>query len=455
MKRVLVGVALSVLVLGSIAFAQRGSAAGGLQKAASPEAVGFSKERVGRVDTLMQNAVDQHSIAGAVTLVMRHGQVAQLKAFGMADIEHNVPMKADTIFRLASASKIVTTVALMTLVEEGKILVTDPVSKYIPAFRNTTVAVPAPPNAPAGTPPFTVVPAKRQITIHDVLTKTPGIAYPSGPTRSLYEEAGFHQWYFADMDVPMCTMMERLAKLPFHYQPGEYWTNGYTADILGCVIEKISGMNLGEFERTRIFEPLKMPDTTFFLPKSKESRLAAVYRSAPGKGVVRAEGKWTEGQGDYVEGSTPAKAYSGGAGLLTTANDYGRFLQMLLNGGQLEGIRVLSRKTTELMFANHVGKIYKGGQMGFGFNVEVTTEPGGSDRLGSVGDWGWQGAYFPRYLVDPHEQTVSLFLAQLSGYGGASNLHDAFTNLVYQAIEDNDDPKMTTASRETGSRSRQ
>ena len=446
MKNVLTAAAvLLVACVGPMLTAGQSPSSGSL-KVSTPEALGFSKDRLARVDGLMQKAVDDHAIAGAVTLVMRRGQVAQLKAFGMADIEKNVPMKTDTIFRLASASKIVTTTALMILVEEGKILVTDPVSKYIPGFRNTTVAVPAPANSPAGTPAFTLVPARRQITIHDVLTKTPGIAYPSGPTRSLYEEAGFHQWYFADLDVPMCTMMDKLAKLPFHYQPGERWTNGYTADILGCIIEKVSGMNLGEFERTRMFQPLNMPDTAFFIPKSKEPRLAVVYAGDRSGGIKRAEGKWIDGQGDYVEGSTPAKAFSGGAGLLTTANDFGRFLQALLNGGQLDGVRILSRKTTELMFTNHTGSLYQDGQMGFGFNVEVSTGPGGSDRLGSVGDWGWQGAYFPRFLVDPQEQTVSLFLAQLSGYGGASNIHDLFTNAVYQAIDDDKAPAREPAT---------
>jgi CubicO group peptidase (beta-lactamase class C family) len=300
-----------------------------------------------------------------------------------------------------------------------------------------------------------VVPAKRQITVHDVLTKTPGIAYPSGPTRSLYEEAGFHQWYFADMNVPMCTMIERLPKLPFHAQPGEYWTNGYTADILGCIIEKVSGQSLAEYERIHIFQPLKMNDTQFFLPRAKESRLAAVYTTKSGGGIKRADGKWTEGQGEYFESNSPAVAFSGGAGLTTTASDYGRFLQMLLNGGQLEGVRVLSRKTTELMFANHTGQLYRNGQMGFGFNVEVSIEPGSADRLGSVGDWGWQGAYFPRYLVDPVEQTVMLFLAQLSNYGGVSDLHDRFTNVVYQALDHDDDAPKNTPPRDFGTHTRQ
>jgi CubicO group peptidase (beta-lactamase class C family) len=341
-------------------------------------------------------------------------------------------MKTDAIFRLASTTKIVTSVAVMQLMEEGRLLVTDPVSKYIPQFKSTMVAIPAPSNAPPGAPPFTVVPAKRQITIHDVLTKTPGISYPSGPTRSLYEDAGFHQWYFADNTVPMCTMIEKLPGLPFQAQPGDRWMNGYTADILGCIIEKISGQTLDTFMRTRIFQPLKMNDTHFFVPKDKASRLAAVYAATDNGGIKRADGKWTDGQGDYVDG--PRVAFSGGAGLLTTAADYARFLQMLLNGGELDGVRLLSPKTVELMTSNHIGNLYKNGQMGFGFNVEVSIQRGLSDRLGSVGDYGWQGAYFPRFLVDPTERLVAIFMAQLTPYGGASDLHDKFLNGVYQAL---------------------
>lgn len=420
----------------------------GLPMAASPEALGFSRARLARLDALMQNEVDQGNMVGMNILVARRGQIAHFKSLGMADRENKIPMKADTMFRIASASKIVTTVALMTLMEEGKLLVTDPVSKYIPGFRNTTVAIPAPPNAPAGTPPFTVVPSKRQITIHDVLTKTSGIAYPGGPTEGLYTEAGFNYWYFVDKTEPMCSWMEKLAKLPFNAQPGERWFNGYTADILGCIIEKISGQNLEEFERARIFQPLKMNDTMFFVPKEKAARLAVVYTNgttgpgrrgnAPTGALARADGKANNGQGDYVDG--PRIAYSGGAGLVTTAPDYARFFQMMLNGGELDGVRILSPKTIELMTANHVGKLYRNGEMGFGFNVEVTLEKGLSDRLGSVGDYGWQGAYFPRFLVDPTEQVISIFLTQVNGYGGTSTLHDVFLNGVYQALVKSDTP---------------
>jgi CubicO group peptidase (beta-lactamase class C family) len=316
----------------------------------------------------------------------------------------------------------------MQLMEEGQIRITDPISNFLPGFAKTTVAVPV----EGSSAKYAVVPASRQLTVHDVLTKTTGISYPSGPTESLYEAQGFHQWYFADKSVPMCEMIEKLPQLPFQAQPGERWMNGYTADILGCVIERLSGLNLEQFMRAHIFDPLKMNDTYFFLPKEKVSRLTAVYAALPGGGIKRADGKWTQGQGDYVDG--PRMAYSGGAGILTTASDLARFLQMLLNGGELEGARIISPKTIELITANHVGNIFKNGKMGFGFNVEINIPSGDADRLGSIGDYGWAGAYFPRFLVDPSEHMFAIFMGQLTPYGGASDLHDKFTNGVYQAL---------------------
>jgi CubicO group peptidase (beta-lactamase class C family) len=383
----------------------------------------------------MQRYVDEGRIAGMVTLIARRGKIAHFKAYGAADRERGSSMRTDTIFRLASTTKLVTTVAVMQLMEEGRLLVTDPLSKFIPAFKETTVAV-LPSGAVSAGAPYTVVPARREITIHDVLTKTSGIAYPQGPTRSLYEAQGLHQWYFADMDEPMCAVIDRIAKLPFHAQPGERWFNGYTADILGCVIEKISGSNLDKFFSERIFEPLNMRDTHFFLPKDKASRLAAVYAATPDGPIKRAEGRWTEGQGDYIDG--PRKAFSGGAGLLSTAADYGRLLQMLLNGGELDGVSLLSPKTVQMMTSNHVGNLYQNGTRAFGFNVEVTLADGHDDRLGSVGSYGWQGAYFPRFWVDPAEQMFAIFLAQLTPYGGASDLHAKFQTLVYQALVQSD-----------------
>ena len=389
--------------------------------------VGFSAERLARIDGVMQSAVDRGVISGMVTLVARKGRIVQHKAYGMADRDNKTPMQTDAIFRLASVSKIITTVAVMQLVEEGQIRISDPISKFLPGFAKTTVAVPV----AGSTTKFTVVPAARPLTVHDVLTKTTGISYPVGPTQSLYEAQDFHQWYFADKAEPMCAMIEKLPGLPFHAQPGEKWMNGYTADILGCVIEKLSGVTLEQFMRTHIFDPLEMNDTYFFLPKDKASRLTAVYAAVDG-GIKRSDGKWNEGQGDYVDG--PRMAYSGGAGILTTSSDLARFLQMLLNGGELDGARIISPKTLELITQNHVGPIFKNGKMGFGFNVEVSIPGGDTDRLGSIGDYGWAGAYFPRFLVDPSQDMFAIFMGQLTPYGGASDLHEKFTNSVYQAL---------------------
>lgn len=426
-----------VVLIGVVSALRTGTSAEVLASAA-PETVGFSSERLARVDDVMKQYVDQGRIAGIVTLIARHGRVVHLKAYGAADRERGVPMRTDSIFRLASTTKLVTTVAVLQLMEEGRLLVTDPVSKYLPGFRHTQVAVLSAPGSSSGAP-YTVVPSKREITIHDVLTKTSGIAYPEGPTRQLYEDQGFHQWYFADKSEPMCTMIERLPKLPFHAHPGERWFNGYTADILGCLTEKVTGKTLDEYFKTRIFQPLKMNDTFFFVPKEKASRLTTVYRANPDGTISRAEGRWTEGQGDYVDG--PRMAFSGGAGLLTTASDYARFLQMLLNGGELEDARLLSPATVRTISQNHVGNLYRNGVVGFGYNVEVTLENGHDDRLGSVGTYGWAGAYFPRFFVDPAEDLFAIFLGQLTPYGGASDLHDKFRTLVYQALVSSTAPK--------------
>ncbi len=401
---------------------------------ASPEAQGFSGDRLARVDDLMQQYVDEGLISGMVTLVARHGEIVHLGAYGAADRDRGVPMRTDTMFRLASISKLITTVGLLQLMEEGRLLVTDPVSKYIPEFAHTTVAIEAE-TAATREVPFTVVPTRRQITLHDLLTKTPGISYPQGPTQAMYEALGLeHGWYFAHMDQSMCEIMRKLPSVPFHAHPGEEWFNGYTADVLGCVIELVSEMTLDDYLRSRVFEPLNMRDTHFFVPERKADRLAAVYSAAPDGGIVRAEGVARNGQGDFIEGQGPGKAFSGGAGLVSTATDYARFLQMLLNGGVLDDVRVLSPKTVAMISQNHVGDLFRNGDLGFGFNVDVREERSHDDRLGSVGMYSWSGAYFTRFWVDPQEDLFAVFLAQLLPYGGSSDLHPKFQALVYQAL---------------------
>jgi CubicO group peptidase (beta-lactamase class C family) len=331
-------------------------------------------------------------------------------------------MSKDAIFRIASMSKPITTVAAMMLVEEGRLLLSDPVSKFIPTFKQTTVME-------AGGP----VPTRRPVTIRHLLTHTAGISYGTGALEPQYKEKDLYYWYFADNDEPIGVSMERLASLPFEAQPGERWVYGFATDVLGAVIEKVSGVPLDEFLRTRILVPLKMNDTHFYLPPDKAARLATVY-SGGSDGLVRApnEGR---GQGNYVEG--PRKSFSGGAGLLSTASDYGRFLQMLLNGGELDGVRLLGPKTVDLMTSNHVGNLYSDGRLGFGLGFEIVEHVGRAGRPGSVGEFGWGGAYYTTMWVDPVEKLVVVFMSQLLPIGPA-NVQAQLRSLVYQAVIQSD-----------------
>jgi CubicO group peptidase (beta-lactamase class C family) len=393
---------------------------------APPETVGLSRERLDRLKAVMQDYVDRGRIAGVVTLVSRGGKVAHFEAYGRMDVERNAPMRRDAIFRIASMSKAVTSVAVVMLFEEGRLLLTDPVLKYIPAFKQTSVAVPGTGSARDR---VGIVPAKREITIRDLLTHTAGISYGTGPAEAAWKAAGIQGWYLADKKEPIAAVVDRLAALPFDAQPGEQWIYGFSTDILGVVVEKVSGMSLDQFFRTRIFDPLKMADSSFFLPPERRDRLVTVY-SATGGGIIRAPDGGT-GQGDYVDGARTC--FSGGAGLLSTPADYARFLQMLLNGGELGGVRLLSPKSVELMTANHVGTLYQEGVLGFGLGFDVIEHVGRYGRPGSVGSYSWGSAYYARYFVDPQEELFAIFFSQLVPTGGL-DLQDKFRVLVYQSI---------------------
>jgi CubicO group peptidase (beta-lactamase class C family) len=326
-------------------------------------------------------------------------------------------------------SKAITSVAAMMLVEEGRLGLTDPVSRYIPSFKKTTVFVAPPAGAVAGTP-LSAVPAKREITVRDLLTHTSGMSYGWGPAEAQYKAANVLGWYFAEKAEPIAASIDRVAALPFDAQPGEKYVYGFNTDVLGVVVEKTSGQSLDEFFRTRIFEPLGMTDTHFYLPPAKKNRLAAVYSAKEGAPLERAPDEGT-GQGAYVEG--PRQAFSGGAGLVSTARDYARFLQALLNGGELDGARILSPKTVELMTSNHVGSLFSEGRTGFGLGFEVVEHVGRSGRYGSIGEFSWGGAYYTSYWADPQEKLVALFMAQLLPSGGL-DLQGRFRTLVYQSI---------------------
>jgi len=394
---------------------------------APPGAVGLSSERLERLRTVMRRYVEERRIGGVVTFIARNGRVAHHEAFGMADVEAGAPMRRDTIVRIASMTKAVTSVAAMMLVEEGRLGLADPVSRYIPAFKATTVVVPPPPGAVAGTP-VSAVPAKREITIRDLLTHTAGISYGDGPAQAQWKAAGIQGWYFADRPEGVAAVVERMPALPFDAQPGEKYVYGYATDVLGVVVEKVSGMSLERFFQTRILEPLGMVDTHFFLPPEKRHRLATVYSAKDDGSIERAP---DAGQGAYVEG--PRVAFSGGAGLLSTARDYARVLQMLLGGGEIDGVRLLGPKTVELMTTNHVGSLFEEGKTGFGLGFSVVEHLGRAGRYGSVDEFGWGGAYYTSYWVDPREKLVAVFLAQLLPSGGL-DLQSKFRTLVYQSI---------------------
>jgi CubicO group peptidase (beta-lactamase class C family) len=395
---------------------------------AAPESLGLSTERLGRLSKTMQEYVDQHRAAGIVTIVVRQGQIAQLAAYGKRDIEANAPMQTDTIFRIASMSKAVTSLAVMMLYEEGRLLLTDPVSKFIPSFKKTTVIVAPRAGALAGSP-VSIVPANREITIPDLLTHTSGVGYGDGPSVGQYKGAHVYSWYFADKAEPIAAVIDRLAALPFEAQPGEKFVYGFSTDILGVVVEKASGQTLDQFFKARIFDPLKMHDTHFFLPPEQRTRLAAVYSLGDDGKLVRTpdEGK---GQGNYVDG--PRMCFSGGAGLLSTASDYARFLQMFVNG-ELDGVRLLSPKTVELMASNHVGSRLNEGRTGFGLGFEILDDVGRGGIIGSPGVFSWGGAYHTSYWADPKEKIVAVLMTQLLPATG-SDLLDKFRVLVYQSV---------------------
>jgi CubicO group peptidase (beta-lactamase class C family) len=394
---------------------------------ARSSAAGFSAERLSRIDAMLQSYVDKNLIAGAVALVLRDGRPAYQKAVGWADKEANRPMRMDTMFRIASQTKAITSVTALQLVEEGKLSLNDPVGTYIPSFAKTTVAV----RSESGT---SIVPAKRPITIRDLLTHTAGISYGVEPhvaneygAKGLGPSAGMG-WYFADKDEPVCAAIERLGTLPFIAQPGEAWVYGYNTDVLGCIIERVAGQSLDKAIAARVTGPLGMSDTHFFLQANQRDRLAAVYASgADGRAVRAADG--ARGQGSYVDG--PRRTFAGGAGLVSTARDYGRFLEMIRGDGALDGIRILSPRMVALMRTNQVGSLRSPNGLGFGLGFE-TTDRYGANGMDDVGSYGWGGAYGTLYRIDPHERLVVMLMIQQ--LPNTNDIREKFPLMVYQAL---------------------
>ena len=387
----------------------------------------FDASRAATIDRALQNYVDTDRVAGIVALVMQDGQVVYEKAFGWADKEAGRKMTTDTIFRIASQTKALTSTAIMQLLEEGALTLNTRAGSFIPSFTRTTVAVANERGA------VRQVPATRPITIRDLLTHTAGISYGTEPSvRDLYEAKGLGPaagagWYTADKDESVCETMERLGTLPFVAQPGEAWVYGYNTDVLGCIVEKASGKPLDAYIRDRITTPLGMTDTQFFLPPAQRDRLAAVYSSVENKYARAPEG--ARGQGAYVDG--PRKNFAGGAGLLSTARDYARFLEAMRRNGSIDGTRILSPRSVKLMSTNQVGTLHSTTGLGWGLGFE-TVDRFGANTMSSADAFGWGGAYGSIYRVDPETRLVMVMMMQL--IPNATDIREVFPTLVYQAL---------------------
>jgi CubicO group peptidase (beta-lactamase class C family) len=394
-----------------------------------PESVGLSSERLERIGMVVQKDIDDKRIAGAVTLVIRHGQVAWFRAQGMSDREAGKPMKTDSIFRICSMTKPITSVAAMILYEEGKIMLGEPISNYLPEFKNPKVLMKT-----ASGVPYTI-PATREITIRDLLRHTSGLTYQwNSDLGAMYNEANVAHGILP-YDGTIDDSVKRLATVPLLFNPGDRWEYSLGVDVLGRLVEVVSGKPLNEFFRTQIFEPLGMKDTSFFPPEIKVDRLATAYTYYPDKGLNRfPDTPITEGtfiySADYPYHG-PKKLFAGGAGLTSTAGDYARFCQMMLNGGKLGNTRLLSPKSVELMTHDQLGKIDPEQGFGLGFGIEGVKAP--LEELGTPGEYGWGGFFYTEFSVDPKEEMIVIFMGQLHPTGDLPLNHQVHV-LAYQAI---------------------
>ena len=396
-----------------------------------PETVGLSTERLTRIDKVMEKHIAEQKIAGGVILLARHGKTAHLGAYGMMDVEAEKPMKPDTIFRIASMTKQITSVAVMILYEEGHFRLREPVSNFIPAFKGMRVL-----SSEDAEDSATPVPATRQITIWNLLTHTSGLTYhwneQLGPQ---YNDAGITHGLLQD-ESTLAEKMRVLATIPLLHQPGARVEYGLSIDVLGYLVEVASGMPLDQFFSERIFKPLGMTDTHFFLPEARRERIATVYERTGGGPIMRKSQEPTVNgpliySTDYPYNG-PRTYFSGGAGLISTAPDYARFAQMMLNGGEFDGVRLLSRKTVELMTTPQLADM--GVDYGFGLGFGIVQDESDLKEIGSVGAYNGGGFFFTSFFIDPQEQMLGIFMCQL--HPGGSDLAERIRILSYQAIVD-------------------
>ncbi len=391
---------------------------------------GMSNERLARIDAMLTKAVEQKEIPGAVALVARNGKIVFYKAFGMADNESGRVLKRDDIFRIASQTKAITSTAVMMLWEEGKFRMDDPISKYIPEFKDAQVLDTVYAN---GT--YKTIPAKKPITIRHLITHTSGIGYGvidgSEQMKRIYKEAGVTD-LFTTENISIEESVKKLAKLPLHHNPGEKFTYSEGLDVLGYFIEKVSGMPLDEFFRTRIFNPLEMSDTWFYLPESKHNRLVPVQ--------TKRNENWAKYPITFYDPDYPIKGakkfFSGGAGLSSTAKDYAIFLQMYLNNGELNGLRLLSRTTIQFMMANQIGNLFGDAGSYYGLAFGVVNQKGQDmGGQGSAGTFDWGGYFNTDYFADPKENIIGILMKQTQDTP-SDQTGWKFRQLVGQAIDD-------------------
>jgi len=404
--------------------------------AGDPQALGLSPDRLQRVGDVVSTAVEKGDIAGAVTLVARRGKIVFSKSFGMADIDDRKPMQADTIFRIASMTKPITSLAVMMLFEEGHFLLNDPVSAYIPELGGLQVL-----SSESGD--LETTPAGSEITIQQLLTHTSGVSYrfiSTGYRREtvarLYAEAGVSDG-LSETEGEIADLSARLGNLPLLFEPGSEFAYGLSIDVLGHLVEVVSGMTLAEFFEQRIFKPLAMTDTHFYLDDNKAPRLASVYTSAE-DGSLRELGNETIVDHYLVYSATYPRSrsrsyYSGGAGLVSTAPDYIRFLQMLLNGGKLDAVRLLSPTTVAMMTRNNIGMLEVRPGIKFGLGFAVTADPGVAGSPASVGAYSWGGFFNTQFFVDPDQELIGVIMTQRFP-ADSGHISQKFVNGIYQAI---------------------
>lgn len=398
---------------------------------AKAETVGMSSERLGRIDAMCKEAVSSGDVPGVVALVVRNGKIVFHEAYGQADAPSGRAMKTDDIFRIASQTKAITSTAVMMLWEEGKFQLDDPISKYIPEFKDPQVLN----SFRYSDTTYTTTPASREITVRHLLTHTSGLGYGviDGDERfqMMYAKAGITD-LFTTENVTIGESVKKLAKLPLHHSPGEGWTYSEGLDVLGYFIEVISGMPFDEFLRKRLFDPLGMDDTWFYLPSSKAKRLVAIHQ--------KDGNKWARYPVTFYDPEYPVsgakKFFSGGAGLSSTAKDYATFLQMYLNGGELNGVRILSRTTIQTMMGNQSQGLWGDNGRHYGLAFGVVNQAGQDQGgRGSTGTFDWGGYFNTQYFADPNENIIGVIMKQTRG-PVSDDTGWQFRQLVFQAVDD-------------------